>query len=210
MRLRISFAKNDLMRFTGHLDLHRAWERIFRRAALPLAYTQGFSPHPRINLASALPLGFTSEAELVDVWLEEELPLDEIARSLTRAIPPGIQIIEIQSIIERLPSLQSSLESSEFVVTFLEETPELREQVQRLMEANSLPRTRRNKPYDLRPLIEALEVLPATEEGYPCLRMLLSAREGATGRPEEVLDCMGIPVEECRVHRTALFFDRGF
>ncbi len=77
------------------------------------------------------------------------------------------------------------------------------------MEADSLPRTRRNKPYDLRPLIEALEVLPATEEGYPCLRMLLSAQEGATGRPEEVLDCMGIPVEECRVHRTGLFFDRG-
>ena len=87
MRLRIGFAKNDLMRFTGHLDLHRSWERIFRRAGLPLAYTQGFSPHPRINLASALPLGFTSEAELVDVWLEAELPLDEIARTLTARYP---------------------------------------------------------------------------------------------------------------------------
>ena len=210
MRLRISFAKNDLMRFTGHLDLHRAWERIFRRAALPLAYTQGFSPHPRINLASALPLGFTSQAELVDVWLEEELSLDQVAKALQRAIPPGIQITEIQSVEERLPSLQSSLESSEFVVTFLDEQPDLQAQVQRLLEADSLPRTRCNKPYDLRPLIEALEVLPASTEENTRLSMLLSARDGATGRPEEVLDCMGLPVEDCRVHRTALFFDRGF
>lgn len=209
MRLRIHFSKNDLMRFTGHLDLHRAWERIFRRAGLPLAYSQGFSPHPRINLASALPLGFTSKAELVDVWLEEELPLGEIATALQPAIPPGIQITEIQGVSERLPSLQSSLESSEFVVTFLDEQPDLQEEVQRLLEADSLPRTRRNKPYDLRPLIQSLEVLPAGAEGYARLGMRLSAREGATGRPEEVLDCMGIPVEDCRVHRTGLFFDRG-
>lgn len=210
MRLRVQFSKNDWMRFTGHLDLHRAWERIFRRADLPLAYSQGFSPHPRINLASALPLGFTSEAELVDVWLEEELSLDEIAKALMRAIPPGIQITGIQSVSERLPSLQSSLESSEFVVTFLDEQPDLQEQVQRLLEANSLPRTRRNKPYDLRPLIEALEVLPSSAEGSPRLRMRLSAQDGATGRPEEVLDCMSIPAEECRVHRTALFFNHGY
>jgi hypothetical protein len=146
---------------------------------------------------------------LVDVWLEAELPLDEIARTLTRAIPPGIQIREIQSVSERLPSLQSSMESSEFVVTFLVEQPDLKAQVQRLLEADSLPRTRRNKPYDLHPLIEALEVLPSHAEGSPRLRMVLSARDGATGRPEEVLDCMGIPAEECRVHRTALIFDRG-
>ena len=95
------------------------------------------------------------------------------------------------------------------MVTFLVEQPDLKAQVQRLLEADSLPRTRRNKPYDLRPLIEALEVLPSHAEGSPRLRMVLSARDGATGRPEEVLDCMGIPAEECRVHRTALNFDRG-
>lgn len=209
MRLRVQFVKNDLMRFTGHLDLHRAWERIFRRASLPLAYSQGFSPHPRINLASALPLGLTSEAEMVDVWLEEELPLDQVAKALQRAIPPGIQIAEIQSVSDRLPSLQSSLKSSEFVVTFLEDQPQLGAQVKRLQEADSLPRTRRNKPYDLRPLIQALEVLPAGADRLPRLRMVLSAQEGATGRPEEVLDCMDIPADVCRVHRTALFFERG-
>jgi radical SAM-linked protein len=71
MRLRITFAKTEAMRFTGHLDLHRTWERCFRRARLPLAYTQGFNPHPRLNLAAALPLGFTSQGEMIDAWLEQ-------------------------------------------------------------------------------------------------------------------------------------------
>lgn len=209
MRIRIQFHKKNQMRFSGHLDLHRAWERIIRRADLPLAYTQGFSPHPRINLASALPLGFTSEAELVDIWLEEELPLDGIARALTRAVPPGIQISEIQRVSDRLPSLQSSLTASEFVVVFLEEQPGLNDAVQRTLAAQELPRARRNKAYNLRPLIQELELLPAFEDGRQRLRMILAAREGATGRPEEVLDCMGVSLDDCRVHRTQLFFEQG-
>lgn len=78
MRLRLTFAKTDAMRFTGNLDLHRTWERTIRRAGLPLAYSQGFHPQPRLNLASALPLGFTSQFEMVDVWLENEMPLEQI------------------------------------------------------------------------------------------------------------------------------------
>jgi radical SAM-linked protein len=70
MRIQITFSKTGAMRFTGHLDLHRAWERTFRRAALPLAYSQGYNPRPKMNLASALPLGFTSECEVIDVRLE--------------------------------------------------------------------------------------------------------------------------------------------
>jgi len=92
MRLRIHFAKTEAMRYTGHLDLHRAWERTFRRAMLPLAYSQGFRPHPRINLGCALPLGFTSQDEVVDIWLEQSNPIQEIESALQSAIPPGIQL----------------------------------------------------------------------------------------------------------------------
>src|SRR5512139_3345190 len=95
MRIRIIFSKTDAMRFTGHLDLHRTWERLVRRAGLPLAYTQGYSPHPRINLASALPLGFTSDCEVVDIWLEVEMPSGEVRLALTQAAPPGISILDV-------------------------------------------------------------------------------------------------------------------
>ena len=73
-RCRIRFAKTEAMRYIGHLDLHRAWERLARRARLPLAYTAGYHPHPRIQIGSALPLGVTGDNELVDLWLDREMP----------------------------------------------------------------------------------------------------------------------------------------
>ena len=70
-RIRISFSKTEAMRFTGHLDLILTWERTFRRADLPLSYSEGFNPRPVINLAAPLPLGFISTAEIGDFWLSE-------------------------------------------------------------------------------------------------------------------------------------------
>src|SRR5512136_1095840 len=114
IRLRITFAKTPAMRFTGHLDLHTAWERTFRRAGLPLAYSEGFNPHPRLNLASALPLGFTGEAEVIDAWLEQDLPLSDIQTALHRALPPGLKIAHIEIVDLRLPALQTELLASEY------------------------------------------------------------------------------------------------
>src|SRR5512136_2023173 len=71
MRLRIVFSKTGSLRYTGHLDLQTVWERTVRRAGLPLAYTHGFHPGPKIQIASALPLGFIGRCEIVDIWLQE-------------------------------------------------------------------------------------------------------------------------------------------
>src|SRR5512146_1378298 len=109
MRLRITFAKTEAMRYTGHLDLHRTWERTFRRAQLPLAYSQGFHPQPRINLASALPLGFTSDSEVADIWLEKDMPLDQIRELLQAALPPGISILQIEEVDSQAPALQTQI-----------------------------------------------------------------------------------------------------
>ena len=206
VRLRITFAKTEAMRFTGHLDLHRTWERTFRRALLPLAYSQGFNPHPRLNLASALPLGFTSECEVIDVWLEQELALEEVNQALQRALPPGLHVLDIQVVDPHRPALQSELEASEFTITLLETYPDLERQCQNLLQAASLPRVRREKAYDLRPLILALEPLNGDEQGRQRLCLRLAAREGATGRPEEVLNALGVPLEQARTHRRRLIF----
>ena len=72
MRLRIIFSKSGPLRYTGHLDLQTTWERTIRRAGLPLAYTHGFHPGPRIQIASALPLGFIGQAEIVDIWIQDK------------------------------------------------------------------------------------------------------------------------------------------
>jgi radical SAM-linked protein len=205
MRVRLKFAKNEAVRYIGHLDLYRAWERIIRRAGLPLAYSQGFNPHPRLNLASALPLGFTSACELLDLWLETPTPLPEVQRLLQAACPPGIEILQAEAVDDREPALPGRVRSAEFTITLLDDIPDLQARIDQLLAAASLPRSRRDKAYDLRPLVEALEALPPDEERRPRLRMVLSAREGATGRPEELLDALGVQAGAARVHRTNLF-----
>lgn len=107
MRVRITFSKTDAMKYVGHLDLHRTWERTFRRSGLPLAYSQGFHPQPRLNLACALPLGFTSQCEILDAWLEQDIPLDEIRQVVSGALPPGLEIHTLGDIDANSPALQT-------------------------------------------------------------------------------------------------------
>jgi radical SAM-linked protein len=211
MRIRILFAKTEAMRFTGHLDLHKAWERTFRRAGLPLAYTQGFSPHPRLNLASALPLGFTGEAELLDAWLETELRVDLILNKLNQSCPPGIQIRHITIADPLLPALQSELTANEYEITLLEPLPGLPARLIGLMNATEIPRQRRGKPYNLRPLILELQMVELADhqEDYQRIYTSLAALDSATGRPEEVLAALEYPAEAARFHRTRLVFGKS-
>ena len=90
-RMRVTFATADTVKYVGHLDMHRAWERAIRRAGLPLAYTQGFNPQARLQSAAALPVGFTGQGEVADVFLNEALEPAEFLSRLTAALPPGIR-----------------------------------------------------------------------------------------------------------------------
>lgn len=215
MRIRITFAKQGPLRYTGHLDLHKLWERAARRAGLPLAYSQGFHPQPKMNIAAALPLGFSSRCEVMDMRMKEEIPLDGLVQRLQDTLPAGIRIQNIESVDDREPALQTQVASAEYQVTLTEPVDrfELERRIGSVMESGSLPRERRGKSYDLRPLIEELIVLESNslllEEApaLPKIFMRLSAREGATGRPEEVLDVLGIPFEGTRIERTKLLFN---
>ncbi len=203
-RIRVHFAKTEAMRYTGHLDLQRAWERTLRRAGLPVAYSQGYNRRPRIQLATALPLGFTSEAEIVDFWLDPPQAVEAVETALRGAVPPGIGIHAVEEIVGKAPALQSVMRSAEYTVTLLDPVPDLEARVTALLEAEHLPRVRRGKPYDLRPLVFALTIVPPDEAGKQRLFMHLSARGGATGRPDEALDALGIAPHTARVQRTAL------
>lgn len=204
MRVRITFSKAGAMQYVGHLDLHKSWERTFRRSSLPLEYSQGFHPQPHLNLACALPVGFTSQCELLDAWLDEELTLPEIGAALQAALPPGLEILHLESIGGNDPALQTQVLSSVYLVSFLDDIPDLNDRLERLISAQHLPRLRRNKPYDLRPLIENALLISQAEPGKDVLRVQLAAREGATGRPEELLAEMGIQFQDTHVHRESL------
>lgn len=204
MRIRINFSKTEVIKFTGHLDLYRAWERTLRRAALPLAYSQGFKPHAHINLGCALPLGFTSENDLVDIWLARDIALEEIHQRLTLAVPPGIVIKSVEEISLQSPSLQKILNASEYLVTLLQHADGLEEKISQLLNEETNLRQRNKKEYDLRPLILELWLLPEDASGRQQIKMILLARENATGRPEEVLLSLGIDPTATLVHRQGL------
>ena len=207
MRIRITFSKVGALRYTGHLDLHRLWERAARRAELPLAYSQGFHPQPKMNIAAALPLGFSSRGEVLDVRFNDEIPTEEIAARLKDSLPPDIQVTHVETVDEREPALQTQVLSATYDVHLTEPVDgfELTRKVEDLLAFESLPRERRGKFYDLRPLIETLDVITEAD-GKVWMQMKLAARDGATGRPEEVLNALGIEPEYTLVERTLLIF----
>jgi radical SAM-linked protein len=209
MRVRITFSKQGALRYTGHLDLHRLWERAMRRAELPIGYSQGFHPQPKISLAAALPLGFASRAEVLDVRLNEEIPVENISDRLKDNLPTDIQIIHIESVDERAPALQTQVLSAAYEVHLTEpiDGAELTRKIAALMMSESTIRERRGKSYDLRPLIEMLSVVTEAN-GSVWLRMTLAARDSATGRPEEVLNALEIAPEYTRVERICLIFQK--
>lgn len=203
-RIRLTYSRGEELRYVSHLDMHLMWERTFRRARLPLAYSQGFNPHPRMHLASALPLGFLSREEMIDVWLVGEQDPSQVQEQAQAATPPGLKIYQAEIIPLSEPALQTQVSFAEYLATPLDPLPvnELELAAQAVLAADSLPRERRGKVYDLRPLIETLEVRSSADKTQ--IQMRLSARESATGRPEEVIRAMGLDPTGFRVERTGL------
>jgi radical SAM-linked protein len=93
-RVRLRYTKRGRLRFTSHRDIARAFERALRRAAVPMAYSAGFSPHPKISWVGAAPTGVASEAEYVEIGLAEHRDLVELTRALDESLPAGIDIVE--------------------------------------------------------------------------------------------------------------------
>ena len=210
-RLRIKFAKQGALRYISHLDLHHIWQRSIRRAGLPLVYSQGFHPQPKIQLASALALGFSSQAEVVDIWIEKDSAWDK--KKLQDSVPEGITILEMQEVELHGPTLQTQIESAEYEVILLDKISDslLDEKLATLMDAESILRPKRVKrkkqkrftsvppTYDMRPLILEMKRIAPQQ-----IFMRLTTQEGATGRPDEVLNEMGFSVDAARVERKAL------
>jgi radical SAM-linked protein len=164
MRIRIVFAKTETMRFTSHLDLYRAWERLLRRADVSLVFSQGYNPRPRLQLAAPLPLGITSRAEIIDFWIANgPEDINSIRSKLVYAQPPGIEILQVNFVDPKSPPLQKKVSASEYRVSLLDEVPGLEIKIASVLNANTLMRQRREKEYELRPLILDLAFNPGPD-----------------------------------------------
>jgi radical SAM-linked protein len=210
-RMRVTFASDETMKYVGHLDMARAWERAIRRARLPLAYTQGFNPQPRIQFAAALPVGFTAQAELLDIYLNEMMEPDALIAALTAALPRGIHPVGAAAVARELPSLQSQLSAARYQVEVEtdESAESFRGRLAAFMARESAVRERRRGKdsvrYDLRPLVLALDYQGPVAGGH-AFAVTMRSDPGATGRPDELLAELGFEIAPRRVVREELLF----
>jgi radical SAM-linked protein len=208
-RLRVRFAKGEALKYISHLDLARTWERVFRRAGLPLAYSQGFNPRPRFQIAAALPVGVTGRSELLDIWLTESLAPGEVLARLRPVVPPELDVLDAEEVELRAPSLQSQMRTADYwvVVQTREPVEAIRIRVQALLDAPTLQRQRHHKgklqTYDLRPLVQNVMV-QAGNVGERVLTMRLQASPEGAGRPDQVLDALGLLIVPYAIERTNL------
>ncbi len=195
-RIRITFEKTGAMRYTSHLDMQKVWIRALLRAKLPLAYTQGFHPTPKVAYAWPLPLGWGTEGELMDIWLdnpeEKEVKADSFIRDVNNAMPAGLRILSIEKLPYSDPALTIVIQSAVYQIIFpdYQNTEDLKEKMTELMSQETIERERRGKIYDMKPLIE--DWLCGTDDnGEVFMKVQMAARDSAMGRPDELAAALG-------------------
>jgi radical SAM-linked protein len=208
-RLRLKFSRGEELKFLSHLDLMRLWERALRRAGLPLAYSEGFSPHPQIALAAPLSVGVTSQAELMDVLLSRWIPPQSFMAQVSEQLPCGIDLLEAWPVGPGAPSLQSQVRFIEYKVEVVVERgcEEVESALQSFLSAKELPwhhfRDTGARHYDLRALVDDLWLIDC-HDSLCVLGMRLRCDEKGAGRPEQVTKALGLSRHPESIHRTKL------
>jgi radical SAM-linked protein len=208
-RLRVRFCRGEELKFISHLDLMRLWQRALVRAQIALAYSEGFNPRPRISLAAPLPVGVTSEAELMDVFCQKQFSPHWFASAVGQQLPPGVAIAQVYSIDPSQPSLQSQVRFAEYRVEVeaANGPPEMGQAIAGLLAAEHLPwqhqRDTGPRHYDLRALIDDLWLI-GVHQPYFGLGMRLRCDSGGSGRPEQVTLALGLAGHPQSIHRTRL------
>ena len=188
-KVRIRFRKAGPLRFIGHHDLMRCWDRMFRRAGLPVRFSQGFHPKPRISFPMALGLGLIGQEELVEVELSEDVSTDEIRARIESETVDGLTI---RSVVRIPPELATEVVAVEYECPIPDALrSDLASRVDALMAAPAVTVERRhpNKPtrrIDIRPLVLGL----ALRDDRLWFRIRVT--RGGTLRAEEMLRALGI------------------
>lgn len=211
-RLRVKFKRGQEVKFISHLDLIRLWQRALHRARIPLAYSEGFSPHPRISLAAPLPVGVTSQAELMDISTTKWVSPHFFTGAVSQQLPSGIEILQVHQIALNQPSLQSQVRYAEYKVEVEteKEPKEIESALISLLSTKHLPwqhqRDTGPRSYDLRALIDDLRLID-WHRPYCTVGMRLRCDSSGSGRPEQVTTALGFTHHPQLIHRTKLILE---
>jgi radical SAM-linked protein len=195
-RVRIRFAKQGDLRLISHRDLMRTWERLFRRAGIGLAMTEGFHPKPKMMFPSALAVGIEGLDEILEIELAEVRQLEELTMIISAHAPAGLAIHSVEPLAD---GRKARLRGMTFAVDVpAERRGEVAGQIARLLAQESFPvqRERRGEPLELRPLIEGLEL-----DQHGTLTLRLRTGQDGSVRPREVLEALGLSDVEALGHQ---------
>jgi radical SAM-linked protein len=208
-RLRVWFGKQGDMALLGHLDLMRLFDRVVRRASLPVAYTGGFHPTPRIMIASALPLGATSNGEIVDFELTERVNIETFQEKLVRELPTDIPIYRLAEIDLKSPAATQVLAAAEYLITVTRMNAATPAQWQDWIDAilakeeiwleqtTKSGKTQLVNSRDRLFKLALVEIQDSTTESTAILRYLGSCRnDGVSLRPEQILSMLEVVAGE--------------
>ena len=208
-RLRVTFGKAGPLVYTSNLDTAKIWERVLRRADLPILYTKGFNTRPRISLAMPLPLGISSECEILEISLRQSIDVceDRLRKRLLAVSPQGLTIGAIVEVDRRASTLHSLVTSAEYRIHFLDdmERQDLQRRVDDLLRRESIiidrMRRRKRSVMDVRPLILGLDV-----DGGDHLIAHLSVGDRGNLRPDQLMELLDLQHLHHTVHRFKLHF----
>jgi len=217
--VRLRFSKRGKVRFISHRDVARAFERAFRVEQLPLAFTAGFVPRPKVSFGLALSVGNESDAEYLDLELDHAVDLDRLPGALSAALPEGIVVTGAVALADRAPALQEAVTAVEYQVGVRGADPdEVAGAVQEALASPTLETSRNRKGRevveDVRPVIREMRVHPAgTDDGGTARELAVVDLELTTqprgARPTEVLAAVGEHLTAERVLRTHQWIERG-
>lgn len=211
-RLRLTFSQTGVLRYVGHLDLGRTWERALRRAGVPLAYSEGYNPQPKLYFASGLPLGAAGRQEVADVILTQDMAPDAFIASVNPHLPVGLVLTHAEAAPLKTPALQALLRQSQWQVDVMSDEPaaSMAQRVEAFLSQavviGKRQRKGRSVSYDLRPLVLALSYAGQPEPRWHRLAMILRSEPSATGRPDAVLQALGLDGAGARIERLSLIF----
>ena len=219
--VRVHFSEFGKVRFISHRDVARAFERAFRIEQLPLSFTLGFSPRPKVSFGLALSVGHESDAEYLDFELAEEIPLAPLASALSAALPEGIDVPNVVALADRAPALQEAVTAVEWNIELTVDDSSrngeansveaVEQRVETLMAAPTLVLERvrkgRTASEDIRPAFRRMTVLGPTDNGI-LVGVELATRPMSV-RPAELVSALGSEFREGRVRRTRQWIERG-
>ncbi len=210
--LRVKFSRGNEIKFISHLDIMRLWERALRRALVPLAYSEGFNPHPCISLAAPLAVGITSETELMDIFFNKPVTPHWFVAITNQQLPTGLKVLQANQIPPNMPSLQSQIRFTEYVVEIEtnKEVKDIESAIHSLLSVEHLPwhheRDTGRHSYDLRVLIDDLWLIKRYNS-YCTIGMRLRCDNTGSGRAEQVIAALGFTSYPQSIHRTKLILE---